>query len=287
MDSTLYPIPFRFWCQKVLPLVYDDSLSYYELLCKVVDYLNNTISDVSTLTAEFNTLKEYVDAHLSDANIDALIDGQIQKYIDNGTFDKLINQGLMSKKLDNVTIQMETDANLTTLLDNPVCVATSDGKVIGCGISVNDLMPKPRMYTKNALAIYDDHGNLTPCGMDDETFLNSQNLVVERPTTPPECFRLMNGIQIQWGKTTVENLEITTPIGNMFENSVTTFPAIGFYHSFSDVPAVSLTLHGGNNVILGRVLHNQNAIINARIYSLTSETSTIDIYWQAVGHWEA
>ena len=31
--------PFRYWCQKVLPLVYDDSLSYYELLCKVVDYL--------------------------------------------------------------------------------------------------------------------------------------------------------------------------------------------------------------------------------------------------------
>ena len=35
---------FRFWCQTVLPLVYDDSLSYYELLNKVVVYLNNTIS---------------------------------------------------------------------------------------------------------------------------------------------------------------------------------------------------------------------------------------------------
>lgn len=34
---------FRFWCQKVLPLVYDESLSYYELLCKVVDYLNKLI----------------------------------------------------------------------------------------------------------------------------------------------------------------------------------------------------------------------------------------------------
>ena len=33
--------PFRFWCQKVLPLVYDDSLSYNELLCKVVDYLKS------------------------------------------------------------------------------------------------------------------------------------------------------------------------------------------------------------------------------------------------------
>ena len=40
---------FRFWCQKVLPAVYDDSLSYYELLCKVIDKLNEVIEryDVS------------------------------------------------------------------------------------------------------------------------------------------------------------------------------------------------------------------------------------------------
>ena len=32
--------PFRYWCQKVLPLVYDDSLSYYELVCKCVEKIN-------------------------------------------------------------------------------------------------------------------------------------------------------------------------------------------------------------------------------------------------------
>ena len=34
---------FQFWCQKVLPLVYDNSLSYYEVLCKITDYLNKII----------------------------------------------------------------------------------------------------------------------------------------------------------------------------------------------------------------------------------------------------
>lgn len=45
--------PFRFWSQKVLPLVYDDSLSYYEVLCKltgklneVIDFVNDRIVDV-------------------------------------------------------------------------------------------------------------------------------------------------------------------------------------------------------------------------------------------------
>ena len=47
--------PFRFWCQKVLPLVYDDSLSYSELLCKVVDYLNKTREDLNYFIANWST----------------------------------------------------------------------------------------------------------------------------------------------------------------------------------------------------------------------------------------
>ena len=42
--------PFRFWCQKVLPLVYDDSLSYYEVLCKVVDYINKFGEDLTNMS---------------------------------------------------------------------------------------------------------------------------------------------------------------------------------------------------------------------------------------------
>lgn len=59
---------FWFWCQKVLPLVYDDSLSYYEVLCKVVEYLNNMITDVNNIVEnveelqnEINTVQEWID----------------------------------------------------------------------------------------------------------------------------------------------------------------------------------------------------------------------------------
>ena len=48
---------FRFWCQKVLPLVYDDSLSYYEVLCKVVKYINNIIEEDKTIVADIAELK--------------------------------------------------------------------------------------------------------------------------------------------------------------------------------------------------------------------------------------
>lgn len=40
-QMTIYT--FRYWCQRILPAVYDDSLSYYELLCRVVAKLNEVI----------------------------------------------------------------------------------------------------------------------------------------------------------------------------------------------------------------------------------------------------
>ena len=48
---------FRFWCYKVLPLVYDDSLSYYEVLCKVVDYINKLIEQDRVFGDELEGIK--------------------------------------------------------------------------------------------------------------------------------------------------------------------------------------------------------------------------------------
>lgn len=59
---------FRFWCYKVLPLVYDDSLSYYEVLCKVVDYINKLIDqdkifadEISQLQNDLAVVKDWID----------------------------------------------------------------------------------------------------------------------------------------------------------------------------------------------------------------------------------
>lgn len=59
---------FRFWCYKVLPLVYDDSLSYYEVLCKVVDYINKLIEqdkvfgeEVENIKTEIAVIEEWIE----------------------------------------------------------------------------------------------------------------------------------------------------------------------------------------------------------------------------------
>lgn len=55
----------RYWCHKVLPAVYDDSLTYYELLCKITEKINEIIAKdddatdaILELKAELDELKE-------------------------------------------------------------------------------------------------------------------------------------------------------------------------------------------------------------------------------------
>lgn len=85
----------RFWCQKVLPLVYDESLSYYELLCKVVKYLNNTITDVSAcednitaLRDAFVQLQDYVNEQLEDFAPE--VERVIGEMVDSGEFGEIL-----------------------------------------------------------------------------------------------------------------------------------------------------------------------------------------------------
>lgn len=88
---------FRYWCQKVLPLVYDDSLSYYELLCKVIDYLNKTMEDVETLHGDvtnlhtaYEQLQNYVNIYFSSLDVQEEINKKLDQMAKDGTLNILL-----------------------------------------------------------------------------------------------------------------------------------------------------------------------------------------------------
>lgn len=114
---------FRFWCQKVLPLVYDDSLSYYELLNKVVVYLNNVIEDVSTvetnvgeLNHSYTLLQTYVNSfkHTVETTVN-----NFERYL-NEYFDNLDVQQEINNKLDAMAESGELSALVYPLIVNDI-----------------------------------------------------------------------------------------------------------------------------------------------------------------------
>lgn len=90
---------FKIWCQKVLPLVYDDSLSYYEVLCKVVAKLNEVIENTNTTNAnvielqkQFVELKNYVDTYFETLDVSKEISDKIEEMYNEGYFDYAFNK---------------------------------------------------------------------------------------------------------------------------------------------------------------------------------------------------
>lgn len=150
---------FRFWCQKVLPIVYDDSLSYYELLNKVVNYLNNVIADVASveknigmLNDSYSLLQAYVNEHMQEivdvvneytefttnyfTNLDVQeeINTKLDEMASNGSLSQLIGPIVAATAPDIITQWMDDHITPTTpIVDDTLTIsgAAADAKVVG------------------------------------------------------------------------------------------------------------------------------------------------------------
>ena len=123
--------PFRYWCQKVLPLVYDDSLSYYELLCKVVDYLNKTMEDVGVLHEDVDNLhtayaelQNYVNSYFSTLDVQEEINNKLDEMAQSGYLSSIIAPIVI-----NVAVPIFVD-NMSDMTDKSrIYVLTTTGYV--------------------------------------------------------------------------------------------------------------------------------------------------------------
>lgn len=129
--------PFRFWCQKVLPLVYDDSLSYYELLCKVVDYLNKTMEDVGVLEGDVTGLHEaykklqgYVNDYFSTLDVQEEINNKLDSMASSGELTTLI-EPLLPDLISNWLSENITPTS--PVIDKTLTIsgAGADSKIVG------------------------------------------------------------------------------------------------------------------------------------------------------------
>ena len=79
-----------FFCNKVLPVTYSNSLSYYELLEKLCYSLNLTIENVKELGASFEQLYNWVNNYFANLDVQEEIDNKLDELIANGTFGQYL-----------------------------------------------------------------------------------------------------------------------------------------------------------------------------------------------------
>lgn len=135
------PGPFRFWAQKVLPLVYDDSLSYYEVLCKVVAYLNTTIQNVAALGGNveglrdaYEQLQQFVNDYFDNLDVQQEINAKLDEMAETGALTTLIEPFVNAQISNDVFRWLDLNIKPTTpAIDASLTVsgAGADAKVVG------------------------------------------------------------------------------------------------------------------------------------------------------------
>lgn len=83
-----------------------DALTNYELLCKVVEYLNKVIANenvqnesIIALYNAFNTLKDYVDNYFENLDVQEEINDKLDEMAEDGTLQEIVADYLNSKAI--------------------------------------------------------------------------------------------------------------------------------------------------------------------------------------------
>lgn len=97
--------PFVKFCAANIPMVFDDSLSYYEALCALWKWMQDNLVDVINNNAAvtdyyieydqetralFIQLKEYVDTYFDNLDVQEEINNKLDAMVEDGTFAQLL-----------------------------------------------------------------------------------------------------------------------------------------------------------------------------------------------------
>lgn len=120
----------KYWCNKILPLVYDDSLSYYEVLCKTSAKLNEVIESTNGLLDAWNTYKNDIDKAFGEytAGLDKKFDA---------LSDKMHDDFLRYKDIVNDTIRDEFAVQERRLKAQDDKIAAQDTQITAISDRVN------------------------------------------------------------------------------------------------------------------------------------------------------
>ena len=134
---------FRYWVQMVLPTIYDDSLSYMELLNKVVYVINLAIEDVgaveenvAALLEAFNELQQYTNDYFDNLDVQEEINNKLDEMVEDGTFSEILYP-LISSFQNELDLLKDRVDNLTETITPGT--TTGDAEIIDVRVGNNGI----------------------------------------------------------------------------------------------------------------------------------------------------
>lgn len=123
----------KYWCNKILPLVYDDSLSYYEVLCKTSAKLNEVITSTNGLLDAWDTYRNDIAAAFGEYT--AKLDKKFNDLTDTLEADFF----RFKYDLEN-EIRVEFDNQQLRLNDQDIKIDGQDDKITAISDKVNSFI---------------------------------------------------------------------------------------------------------------------------------------------------
>lgn len=110
--------PFKMQVLQTFPFIDADfdAITNYELLCKVVEYLNTTVDNVNLLESDFKVLYDYVHDYFDNLDVQREINNKLDEMARSGELQEIIGSYLNSNAIfsyDNVSLMKKA----TNLID--------------------------------------------------------------------------------------------------------------------------------------------------------------------------
>ena len=125
---------FTNYIYKAIPLAFDESMSYYETLCGLLNYLKNTIiptinnnADVITeYETKFIELQTFVDTYFDNLDVQEEVNTKLDEMVEDGTMDTLLNTNLTGSLSDLETTDKTNLVSAINELNTDMSTNTSN-----------------------------------------------------------------------------------------------------------------------------------------------------------------
>lgn len=194
--------PFRKWVESALPGVYDESLSLYELMAKLLKSFGDVVESVdgmgetsNGLLLAFTTLKAAMDKATADMDVENRVKEALERAGEDGTIEDIVRM-----VVDEMGVDVDVDPTLTKEGKAADAMATGDAlrkkvEIAGVNTAVETALLRAKANGDFKGEPGDAGGHYTPSVRQDDNmlFISFAKSKPDMPTIPTAVVELPSG----------------------------------------------------------------------------------------------